>query len=226
MKSSVVYDHAKVSIEGDDSADDFESPPVMDKSKKVLKCSSKKDASGFESSSSVSDRALMKKIDDLSNKLDREICSLKRYFDEKLSALDAKLDKILENKLKYASNNFAEVVDDENLNVDGNAVDGNYDVAFDEEKNESEVEKNESEIHSHGDFEKKSEGETEIIEEEKLADDIDLNVDIDGAAPQGLYSVILDDLNSEDRLLEKVDALVSNLTKVNCCCCCFFIFYF
>ena len=117
--------------------------------------------------------------------------------------------------MKSASNKFAEVVDDENLNVDGNAVDGNDDVAFDEEKNESEVEKNESEIHSHGDFEKKSEGETEIIEEEKLADDIDLNVDIDGAAPQGLHSIISDDLDSEDMLLEKVDALVSNLTKVN-----------
>ena len=227
LKSSGVHDDAKVSVEGDDSADDFESPPVMDKSKKVLKCSSKKDASGFESSSSVSDRALMKKIDDLSNKLDREICSLKRYFDEKLSALDAKLDKILKKKLKSASNDFAEVFDDENLNVDGNAVDGNYDIAFDEEKNESEVEKNESEIHSHGDFEKKSEGETEIIEEEKLADDIDLNVDIDGAAPQFLHSVISDDLDSEDRLMEKVDALVSNLTKVNCCFCFFlFIFFF
>ena len=58
------------------------------------------------------------------------------------SALDAKLDKILEKKLKSASNDFAEVVDDENLNVDGNVVDGNDDVAFDEEKNESEVEKN------------------------------------------------------------------------------------
>ena len=149
---------------------------------------------------------------------------MKSYFDEKLSALDAKLDKILKKKLKYASNDFAEVIDDENLNVDGNAVDGNDDVAFDEEKNESEVEKNESEIHSHGDFEKKSEGETEIIEEEKLADDIDLNVDIDGAAAQGLHSVISDDLDSEDRLLEKVDALVSNLTKVNCCCC-FFVYF-
>ena len=76
-----------------------------------------------------------------------------------------KLDKILKKKLKSTSNDFTEVVDDENLNVDRNAVDDNDDVAFDEEKNESEVEKNESEIHSHGDFEKNSEGETEIIEE-------------------------------------------------------------
>ena len=129
-------------------------------------------------------------------------------------------------ELIYASNDFAEVVDDENLNVDGNAVDGNDDVAFDEEKNESEVEKNEFEIHSHGDVEKKSEGEAEIIEEETLADDIDLHVYIDGAAPQGLHSVISDDLDSEDRFLEKVDALISNLTKVNCCCCCFFFVFF
>ena len=173
----------KFFVEGDDSADDFESPPVMDKSKKVMKCTSKKDASGLESSSSISDRALMKKIDDLSNKFNREISSLKSYFDEKLSTLDAKLDKILEKKLKSASNDFAEVVDDENLNVDGNVVDGNYDIVFDEEKNESEVEKNEFEIHSHGDVEKKTEGKEKIIEEKKLADDIALNVDVDGTAP-------------------------------------------
>ena len=127
--------------------------------------------------------------------------------------------------MKSASNDFAVVVDDENLNVDGNVVDCNYDVAFDEEKNESEVEKNESEIYSHRDVEKKSEGETEIIEEEKLADDIDLNDDIYGAAPQCLHSVISDDLDSEDRLLEKVNALVSNLTKVNCCCYFFSSFF-
>ena len=91
LKSSGVHDDAKVSVEGDNSADDFESPPVMDKSKKVLKCTSKKDASGLESSSSVSDRALMKKIDDLSNKFDREISSLKSYFDEKLFCFRCKV---------------------------------------------------------------------------------------------------------------------------------------
>ena len=134
LKSSSVHDDAKVSIEGDDIADDFESPPVMDKSKKILKCTSKKDASGLESSSSVSDRALMKKIDDLSNKFNREISSLKSYFDDKLSVLDVKLDRILEKKLKSASYDFTEVVDDENLKIDGGAVDvdDDVDVAFNE----------------------------------------------------------------------------------------------
>ena len=90
----------------------------------------------------------MKKIDNLSNKFDREISSLKRYFDEKLSILYAKLDNILEKKLKYVSYDFIEVVDDENLNVDGGVVDANDvekdDVALDknlkvdEEKKKSE----------------------------------------------------------------------------------------
>ena len=110
LKSSGVHDDAKVSVEGDDSADDFESPPVMDKSKKVLKCTSKKDASGLESSSFVSDRALMKKIDDLSNKFDKEISSLNSSFNENLYILDAKLDKILEKKFKYAFDDFTEDV--------------------------------------------------------------------------------------------------------------------
>lgn len=100
FNSSGVRVDEKASLEGDDSADDFQSAHVLHKSKKVLKSTSKKDASGVQSSSSVSDRALMKKIDDLSNMFNREISSLKSYFDQKLEVLDAKLDKILEKKLK------------------------------------------------------------------------------------------------------------------------------